>query len=233
MSKTNGYILWEGASPLDGAPLVLIATGFAKSTENEKTGDMIQTWIMRQDVHPVEAFKGDAGYSNCGDCVHRLLKTCYVNWGQAPTSVWRAYRRGSYELIPSWELFADRMLRVGSGGDPAMVPAYIWHLALEHAKDHTGYTHQWREPFAHQLKGIVQASCDGIQDYFDATAHGWQPFLVKTESDPTPEGAVHCPSSKEMGSKTNCAACALCDGATTPVVINAHGRSGKRVALIN
>ena len=233
MKKPNGFVLWEGASPLDGKPLVLIATGFAQSTANPKTGDMIQTWILRQDVDPYEAYKGDEGYSNCGNCVHRLKDTCYIRWYQAPKSIWKAYRRGNYELIPSWDLLEGRMLRMGSAGDPAMVPAYIWHHALEHAKGHTGFTHQWREPFAHQLKGIVQASCDGFQDYLDATAHGWKPFLVKSETDPTPAGAVHCPSSKEMGRKTDCASCALCDGGSAPLVINAHGRSGSRVSLVN
>ena len=233
MPKPNGYILWEGASPLDGAPLVLIATGFATSTANDKTGNMIQTWILRQDIDPWDAFKGPEGYSNCGNCPHRLNQTCYVRFYQAPKHVWRKYRRGGYTLIPSWELFTDRMLRVGSAGDPAMVPIHIWHHALEHAAGHTGYTHQWREPFAQSLRGMVQASCDGFQDYLDATAHGWQPFLVKPADAPTPAGAVHCPSSKEMGRKTDCATCALCDGGTAPVVINAHGVHGSRVSLLN
>jgi len=229
MGKPNGYILWEGLSPLDGKPLVLIATGFASRSANGKTGDMIQTWVLRQDVHPVEAFKGIEGYSNCGNCLHKEEGTCYVNWGQAPTAIWRAYRRGSYGLIPDWELFTGRMLRVGSAGDPAMVPIYIWQAALEHASGHTGYTHQWREAFAHGLKGIVQASCDGFEDYLEATAHGWKPFLVKTANDPAPKGAIHCPSSEEMGRKTDCASCALCDGGSVAVVINAHGRSAGRV----
>lgn len=233
MTKPNGYILWEGASPLDGAPLVCIATGFAKSSANDKTGAMIQTWILRTDVSPIEAFRSAAGYSNCGNCPHKINQTCYVNWGQAPLAVWRAYLRGSYEPIPSWDLFADLMVRIGSAGDPAMVPVHIWHLALEHAAGHTGYTHQWREVFAQPLRGLVQASCDGLLDYVDSTERGWKPFLVKPASFATPKGAVHCPSSEEMGRKTNCAACALCDGGSVPVVINAHGSRRKAVALLN
>ena len=233
MSKPNGYILWEGASPLDGAPLVCIATGFATSSDNAKTGAMIQTWILRTDVSPIEAFRSDAGYSNCGNCPHKINLTCYVNWGQAPGAVWRAYLRGSYEPIPSWDLFADRMVRIGSAGDPAMVPVHIWHHALEVAAGHTGYTHQWREAFAQPLRGLVQASCDGLLDYVDSTERGWKPFLVKPASVATPKGAVHCPSSEEMGRKTNCAACALCDGGSVPVVINAHGSRHKAVALLN
>ena len=233
MRQSNGYILWEGDSPLDGKPLVLIATGFANRTGNAKTGDMIQTWILRRDVDPVTAFKGDEGYSNCGNCWHRLNQTCYVGWWQAPLAIYKAYKRGSYQWIPSWEIFADRMLRIGSAGDPAMVPAWVWHAALCDTRGHTGYTHQWREPFALPLRGLVQASCDGFQDYLDATEAGWSPFLVKPADAASPKGAIHCPSSAEMGRKTECASCALCDGSGKAVVINAHGRRSSRVALIN
>jgi len=229
MTKPNSYILWEGLSPLDNKPLVLIATGFATTSANNKTGAMIQTWILRQDVHPVEAFKGSEGYSNCGDCIHRIDGSCYVNWVTAPTAVWRAYRRGSYGLIPSWDLFADRMLRIGSAGDPAMVPSYIWHAALEHAAGHTGYTHQWRAGFAQWAKGILQASCDSFADYTEAIAHGWMPYLVKTKNDPKPKGAIHCPSSEEMGRKTDCVTCGLCDGQSAGIVINGHGSTAGRI----
>ena len=37
--KTNGVVLWQGASELDGAPIVLIATGFTRKSANDKTGD--------------------------------------------------------------------------------------------------------------------------------------------------------------------------------------------------
>ena len=232
MTKPNGYILWEGVSPLDGKPLVLIGTGFAKSTANDKTGDMIQTWILRQDLDPWEAFKGPEGFSNCGDCSHRENRTCYVRWYQAPKSIWKCYRRNGYGRLTDYSLLEGRMLRVGSAGDPAMVPVEVWKALINAAGGHTGYTHQWREDFAQELKGLVQASCDSFQDYLDSTAHGWQPFLVKRKDDPTPNGAVHCPSSEEMGRKTNCSACALCDGSSRPVVINAHGASASRVPSV-
>ena len=51
----NGYILWEGASLIDGAPIVVIATGFASRSTNRKTGGMVQTYILRRDIDPVSA----------------------------------------------------------------------------------------------------------------------------------------------------------------------------------
>ena len=44
---SNGIIFYEGPSVLDGAPIVGIA--LAKST-NRKTGDLVQTYIIRSEI---------------------------------------------------------------------------------------------------------------------------------------------------------------------------------------
>lgn len=229
----NGRILWEGLSPIDGSPIVCIVTGLTDRSANGKTGSMLQTWILRQDIHPVEAFKSETGISVCGNCPHHGMAqaSCYVNWGQAPTAVWRCYQRGGYPAIGSdWHLFDGATVRFGSAGDPAMVPALIWRNILQHCAAHTGYTHQWRQPWAEHLKGICQASCDGMADYLEATAHGWKTFLVKPAAAPAPAGTAHCAASAERGTKTTCERCTLCDGASANVVINAHGKGkGKLV----
>jgi hypothetical protein len=227
----NGRILWEGPSPVDGSPLVCIVTGLNKRSANGKTGSMLQIWILRQDLHPVEAFNTEAGRANCGDCIHHGLNlgSCYVNWGQAPRSIWECYRRGGYPHIGSdWHLFDDAIVRLGAAGDPAMVPAEVWDQFLRRAGAHTGYTHQWRQPWAQHLKGICQASCDGFADYLEATAHGWRTFLVKPAGEADPAGLVHCAASVEKGAKTTCERCTLCDGASADVVIDAHGAKGGR-----
>ena len=79
-------ILWEGASLLDGAPIVAIAT-FA--SRNAKTGDMVQTWIMRADMAPMDALASGDDVSICGDCMHRPANggSCYVKVWQAPRSI--------------------------------------------------------------------------------------------------------------------------------------------------
>ena len=72
----DGRILWEGASQIDGAPIVCIATGLKRKTKNKKLSDsdrkgMIQTWIMRTDIAPHVAIKSGADESVCGGCIHR------------------------------------------------------------------------------------------------------------------------------------------------------------------
>ena len=171
----NGRILWEGVSPYDGTPIVCIVTGLSQGSANTKTGAMFQTWILPRNVKPNEAFKDGRGRSVCGDCPHAGYNqaTCYVKFFHAPLSVWNAYHRGSYAPIgQDWHLFTGHAVRFGSAGDPAMVPADIWQRILEFCDSHTGYSHQWRQPWAQGLKGICQASCDGFADYL-AASEGW------------------------------------------------------------
>ena len=235
--NNNGRILWEGISAYDGVPIVVIATGFKKKSANSKTGNDIQTWILRQDMKPNDAAKQGFGQSVCGDCIHQPTKnnTCYVRTYQAPRSVWECYKKGRYQYLGSDEisLFIDRVLRLGSYGDPAMVPVEVWSPLVDVATSHTGYTHQWRQEWAQGLKGICQASCDGLMDYVEASSHGWSTFLVKPSGEADPAGTVHCAASEERGRKTTCAACHLCDGSTAHVVIDGHGSRGHKVVLVN
>jgi hypothetical protein len=245
-TNPNGRILWEGFSPVDGTPIVCILTGLTDSSANEKTGRMLQTWILRKDIAPHHAIKAGLDYAICGNCPHRQWNnvegeliaaqgSCYVRAYKAPYAVWNCYANGSgYAPIgDDWGLLAGTALRMGSYGDPAMIPASIWLQAIGAAATHTGYTHQWRQPFAQDLKGLVQASCDGMADYLESTAHGWKTFLVKPAGTPDPAGMVHCAASKEKGQKTTCVTCHLCDGVSANVVIDAHGAKGKRVVAAN
>ena len=45
----SGFIIYEGPSQIDGAPIVAIAT---LKSRNRKNGAMIQTWILRAYMHP-------------------------------------------------------------------------------------------------------------------------------------------------------------------------------------
>jgi hypothetical protein len=51
-SKFTGVILYQGASALDGAPIVVIANRIAAASTNSKTGAMVQTFIIRSDIDP-------------------------------------------------------------------------------------------------------------------------------------------------------------------------------------
>lgn len=241
MAIPNGYILFEGPSELDGEPIVVIATGLKSKSSNRKTGGMVQTYILRQDVSPVEAVKSGQDSSICGDCPHRSAegftgRTCYVNVGQGALVVWKAYKRGSYPVAVTtedWGNMCGRPIRFGTYGDPAAAPLWIWESLASGASKITGYTHQWRvcDP---DYAEYLMASADTPQDAAEAHSRGYRTFRVGYHRDDykTP-GEVLCPASEEAGKKLTCEQCGYCNGNMTgtrgSVFIPIHGsNSGEK-----
>ena len=242
----NGVVFWRGPSPLDGAPIVAILTGIKRPSKNPKTGNQLQTWILREDIHPAEAKQSGADFSICGDCAHRGT-SCYVNI-MGPTSIWRSYRAGNYREYTSLSSFIKktlkwRSLRIGAYGDPALLPFKVWENLLQQkakeigyqgGKSWTGYTHQWRT-CDQRYRHILMASVDTRQEAMEAHGLGWRTFRVDHQEHgvlgPIPE--QRCPASDEMGNKITCEACTLCQGTSHPsnnksVVIVAHGTNKRK-----
>ena len=225
----NGFVLYEGPSVLDGAPIVAIAT---MSTKNAKTGAMVQTWILRADMAPLAALEAKADVSVCGVCPQRrsIGGACYVNVGQAPQAVWKAYKRGSYSHDWNPETFAGRKIRLGAYGDPAAVPADVWASVLDRASGWTGYTHQIsHKNFQHELLKWVMVSADTPRQASALQGRGYRTFRVKAPGAPVLPGEITCPT--EYNAQANCAACGLCNGAARDgksVVIDVHGSLSSR-----
>ena len=218
MSKPIGIILWQGKSLIDNERIAVVATGIFSKSENRKTGDMIQTYIIRRDIHPMLARRMGEDKSICGDCKHRENSTCYVNLCHGPIGVFNALVDGSYRPYEDndIELFRDRFFRIGSYGDPAAVPFEVWENICSVAKGFTGYTHQWKT-CDQRLKRYCMASVDSIKGYMKeynkAQAMGWRTFRVReSEDNPLMENEFVCPASKEAGVLTTCEQCNLCNG---------------------
>lgn len=234
----NGFVLWRGPSLLDGEPIMVIATGFDIASRNAKTGEMIQTWILREDIAPGDALRTKEDKSICGDCKHRG-RTCYVmvHWGV--TNVWKAAKRGKYPDVDRRSLHRvgdGHAVRVGTYGDPAAVPTWVWARLLLTSKFHTGYTHQWRQDNP-ELKRICMASVDTVEEQASASAMGWRTFRVRTSYEaPLPKEVV-CPASAEAGKKLTCEGCRACGGlsakARADIVIKVHGSPTRARAFEN
>lgn len=236
MSKPSGYILYEGPSLIDGAPIVCIATVRSK---NQKTGNMVQTWIMRSDMKPTDANRLGADRSVCGDCPLRGIpqpgkasglareRKCYVTLVQAPLVIWKAYKRGIYPVARGHAAMADigrdRMVRIGAYGDGAAIPSYINESLLSASAGHTAYSHQ---------SGMAQSSFDGARFMVSAGneaearaawAQGWRTFRVLSAGEaPVAGREIDCPSSRGV----HCIDCGLCKGAhatAKSITIPAHG----------
>ncbi len=225
------YIIYEGPSLIDGAPIAVIVTD---RTANTKTGNMLQTWIIRTDVPPHLAAKDGRDVSICGDCPLRMnpetgKRRCYVQVYQAPLSVYNAYHRGRYTRADARDVGRGRLVRIGSYGDPAAVPASVWHDLASKATGRTGYTHQHSHPSvavrenALALRGLVMASTETLDQAETLASEGWRTFRVRLASEPLLPRERICPASSEAGAKVQCAACRACDGA----------RRGNRIAIID
>ncbi len=253
MPNTNSLIVYDGPSVIDGKPIVVILTGLADSSENAKTGNLVQSFIIRSDVEPHTALKTGDDASVCGLCPHRPLiakmleraglpsAPCYVRVGESVLSVYRAYRRGSYARATSVDQVAaalrGRKLRLGTYGDPAAAPVALWQLLVSLSAGHVGYTHQWQ---AHGFNArawspLVMASADTADEARQATAMGMRYFRVSIGVDKAPL-EVTCPASIEGGRKAQCSDCMLCAGTSKnarSIVIADHAAGhAKRVIAI-
>lgn len=223
MSKILGYIAYEGPSEIDGAPIVVIVNKIAAASKNDKTGEMVQTFIIRSDVNPVQALQTGADVSICGMCEHRpvLAKNtgaapCYVQVAKSVLSVFNAYKRGRYvKADPATiaRVIAGKRLRIGTYGDPFAAPVRVWQEMIQFVAGHAGYSHQWQDiRFDHAAWApLVMASADTIDEAAQANLYGMRVFRVSVGVDKQ-AGEVTCPASAEGGKRATCADCMLCGG---------------------
>lgn len=229
--KKQSFILYEGPSVLDGAPIVCIATF---GTKNRKTGAMVQTWILRSDINPVEALKTKQDSSVCGNCPLKqsVGGACYVNVGQAPNAVYKAYKAGKYPTLTQPQaatMLAGAMVRLGAYGDPAAIPVSVWDNALSLAAGNTGYTHQINHKnFNSSILKYTMASADTVRQAQGYHATGYRTFRVVTDYNRLLAGEIICPSDTDG---TSCAACGLCASALADkpnIAIMVHGNGATK-----
>lgn len=243
--KPNGIEVYRGPSAIDGAPIVVIVTGLANRSTNRKTGGMVQSYILRADIEPTAAIRAGSDTAVCGTCPHRSKAsggagTCYVNVGQGPLAVFRAWQRGNYPtmtLDEALHLMRGRAFRIGTYGDPGAVPdaGGFWARLTLLAESRTGYTHRWRDTGAN-LRGLCMASVDSEEEAIEAQSLDWATFRVAKYGDRARlRTEAYCPASEESGKRVTCETCPLkCDGTLGGAwmfgrVIQAHGASKRRV----
>ena len=242
MIKPLGFIAYEGPSMLDGSPIVVIINKIDAASANEKTGALVQSFIIRSDIAPTEALKTGDDAGVCGDCKHRPLLAaetgeapCYVNVGRSVRAVFDAYKRGRYvkaDLETIALALAGKNLRIGTYGDGAAAPAVVWHRVIRYCADWVGYSHQWQRAdfVVSDWAGMVMASVDTDAEYAAAKALNMRTFRVALD-DQKARTEARCPASKEMGQRTTCNACLLCSGTSKrakDIVIIDHALGHKR-----
>ena len=225
----SGAVIYKGPSNFDAKPIVVIAVW---SSKNSKTGDMLQTYILRSDIDPRDANKYGEDESICGQCQHRGTptldptkalaeeRTCYVSMGQGPLIVFNEFIAGKYPVASPRAVGAGRRVRIGTYGDGAAAPDYVWSELLSEAEGHTAYSHNGGDPQRYMVSADTLAQAQG------AWANGYRTFRVVHSVAEIRKNEVLCPASKEAGHKTTCAACLLCGGASVKaksIAIPVHG----------
>lgn len=244
-----GFVYYRGLSRIDNkTPIVCVITN---RTRNRKTGDMLQSWIFREDMNPIEANRQGLDVGFCGLCKHRGIanpdktegtadqRSCYVLL-MGVSQVWSALKRGNYEdYKPELhdEILKSNPLRMGSFGEFAAIPHRLIHNMSKLVPMWSGYTHLWRR---FSLQNYMMASVDSVEEKIEANALGYRTFRVKTEEESRLPDESMCPASAEYfafsGKKMQCEACQLCNGLqrrARNIVIDAHSKNGAYIQSAN
>lgn len=232
-----GSVIYRGPSRIDGQPIVVVAV-HATGNPNRKTGDMLQTYILRSDIDPLTANKYGEDYSICGDCTLRGTPTfdpdkkqaeqrpCYVVLGQGPMMVWKALQAGKYPDASHNRraIGKGRMVRIGTYGDGAAAPDIIWDELLADAVGHTAYSHNGGKPQRYMV------SADSLAQAQTAWQSKYRTFRVVKSTDEIVKGTeVECPSARGV----QCVDCGLCAGSAVSarsIAIVVHGSGAKHFA---
>ena len=224
--KPTGYVLHRGT--IGREPYVVIAT---LKTDNRKTGNMVQIWFLLEGINPVEAVtRGIDAETVCRGCPFAAGNGCYVNVGQAPLGIWKAFHRGSYpELFPAGYagVFSGRKIRFGAYGNPSLMPLSMVKAIAKESAGWTGYFHDWREnPLASGYAAYFMASTETESSHRLASALGFRTFHVSPEK---PDGMMECLSDSKGLQCADCKLCAgLSKGKQPSIWINPHGAKKKR-----
>lgn len=227
----KGFIFYEGKSVLDGEPVVGVGTW---DSMNPKTGfGMLQTWILRADISPVDAVRERKDYSICGDCrwkhVSGEAPICYVQRFQAPQRVYTSYASGKYTYR-----FPERIrhipVRLGAYGDPYALPVIVWDRLMErlHTTMWSGYTQFWGVPDAAALQKYCMASVATEREALEAHKLGWRTYRILVPDAELLESEVMCP---HYTNGVQCVNCRLCNGignGAKSIAAPIHGARAKR-----
>jgi hypothetical protein len=209
-------VLYKGISLLDNeTPIMIVMSGFTKDSSNQKTGPLVQLYILPIHDSPKDTYFSGSK-SVCGDCKYNGNNGCYVRWSHL-TSIWKSAKsQAAIPMTLSKEFLRGLRVRVGAAGDPASVDAQVWSQLLSTCENYTGYTHQWDKPKYQNLQSLFMASVDNARENEKAFSLGWSTFFVTDNEEEAQEEGLRCLASAGKtdahGLPTTCATCMLCNG---------------------
>ena len=121
--NTNTLCVSDGPSRIDGVRTIVLVSGCDTPSDNGKTDDMLQAYILRADMPPSEAAAIGADETVCGQCAMRpiIVKAarlrggkdipCYVDKVRGPDGVWQSWNNGNVEYVTPSEA-AERIAKL-------------------------------------------------------------------------------------------------------------------------
>jgi len=150
-------------------------------------------------------------------------RKCYVAVWQAPTVIYKAWKKGNYPTLTPKQVqkrFAYKKVRLGSYGDPIHIPKWKLDIILKFTLGVTGYTHQWKNKKYIEYKKYLMASVDTVKEKLLANSLGYRTFRVRQGTDALDSNEVGCLSDRNArGNKKliPCVDCMMCSGLTSKV----------------
>ena len=202
-----------------------------RSSSNSKTGDMVQLAILPIDNKPTKALK-NRQLPNCGDCA--LISACYVN----TVSLNDVYKKTVHQAVSAVPKQLRAPIRLGSWGDPGLLPLDLLQQLIGAAGAHTGYTHLWQDIPA-EYSAVLMASIDHltakkqgltVQELKQlAWDRGYRTYTILQPGEQQSAQERPC---LYVSNNTQCRYCKLCSGAGRQKSITAplHGPNNKQVA---
>ena len=164
-------------------------------------------------------FKADQAV--CFDCPFSQNRGCYTakieQYMGFLSSLRSIGKKQQWEDIPEYSdsiaqqivnMAKGRYVRLGTYGEPSLIPLPLMSQVCGASKSWTGYTHQYmRKP---EYAPYLMASLHSDRQMTYAERLGFRAFIASKERLAKP--FVNCPASNEAGFKSTCSACGLCSG---------------------
>ena len=229
---SNGRVIYKDSLR------VAVLTGLHRPSQNKKTGDQLQLFILTTE-NPMTAIKQGSDEAVCGACPLRG-HGCYVTVWQAPYQVWKKYHRDPVQPIPE---HLRTSIRLGAYGDVAFLPPALVEDLIR-GNRHTSYTHQWHEPWAPDMASHSMASVEpltaqrmgvtALELKRKANAMGYRTYrALLSESDTLDKDEILCPNFTNPA--IQCARCLLCngnkDGNRKNIAIPIHGSKATQASF--
>ena len=201
--------------------VILVITNLIKPSTNDKTGDMVQTWLLDRDLLTAPKVFG----AKCTSCP--MVQECYVSENtMGHKSVRKATLKAlgliegntSYQVTTLEQvlpLLRGRKLRLGAYGDPSALPIEDLRALVSASDGHTGYTHFYKEVDPAYAE-FLMASVEDLASEMLAQSLGYRTYRVlrKGESDhEVTDRSILC---LESSKGIQCADCLVCSGTSKP-----------------